>query len=46
MMDIIIKENDLFNLITLIGDLDLASSYKLKDTIRSLLNNNIINIII
>ncbi len=46
MMEINIKEYNLFNFISLKGDLDLANSYKLKDTINSLLHKDVKNIII
>lgn len=46
MMNINIKENDLFSLVSLAGDLDLGSSYKLKDEINSLSSKDVKNIII
>ena len=46
MMDIKIQKHELFNLISLIGEMDLSSSFKLKDAVRSLLTQDVKNIII
>lgn len=45
MININIKEYKFFSLVRLTGDLDLGSSYKLKDEINSLFNKSVKNVI-
>ena len=46
MFDIKIKKHDLFGFISLNGEMDLSSSFKLKDAVNSLLYDDIKNVII
>ena len=46
MMDLKIQKHDLCNIISLIGDMDLSSTFKLKDTVRSFIDEDVKNVII